>query len=185
MKRSLLSVLDLEIHDFFAYIKTIRYGYRDTLGRLHVLSPADSYNEKDGKYAFSSPEDVVADQCGWCWDVANLIAEYCEFHNIEHKNIFMEYDSEELHQTHTQVFLHFCEKWYEAPDNSSPCVFGASAYSDADTCIAAFVSTFVTYLKSVLKENYRDQNLLVKEFRCPISRGISDEQYLELLRNTT
>ena len=69
----------------------------------------------------------MKDRCGWCWDVANLIVHYCRAHRLEYKSYFMEYRSETLHQTYTQVFVRYGGLWYEAPDNSSPVTFGSGA----------------------------------------------------------
>ena len=38
------------------------------------------------------------------------------------------------------------------------------------------------YLKSVLKENYAAANLLVKEYTRTFPEGISDEEYLSMVR---
>lgn len=184
MLRSLDAVLGLEIHAFFRYIKTLRYGYRDTDGRIHVMNVSDDYGGEKERfpYAFSSPEEVVKDNCGWCWDVANLILVYCRFHGLDCKSYFMEYRTETFHQTHTQIFVRYDHLWYEAPDNSSPATFGSVGFPDLRECVQAFVGPFVSYLKSVLQENYAEENFLLREFSCEIGRGISDDEYLALVR---
>ncbi len=184
MLRSLDKVLQLEIHAFFDYIKTIRYGYRDRKGCVHVMEVSDDYSKQEEcfAYVFSSPEEVVKDRCGWCWDVANLIVCYCRAHGLEYKSYFMEYCSETFHQTHTQVFVHYDGLWYEAPDNSSPVTFGSVGFSDLQKCVLAFSGEFVGYLKSVLQGDYDEKYFLLKEYSCEIRRGISDGEYLALVR---
>lgn len=174
------NVLALEPYSFFHYIKTIRYGYMDGIGRLHF---ADAPDFTVADYVFSSPEEVVRNNCGWCWDVANLIAHYCAHQGIDHRTLFMEYHTPELHQTHTQVFLKLHNLWYPAPDNSSADAFGAGSAGDFPACRDRFVDSFRDYLKYVLKERYDETQLLLRMVETPIPAHISDEEYLELARN--
>lgn len=179
-------VLQLNIRAFFEYVRGISYGYRDAEGKIHHLEVSEDYRKERGNsvYAFSSPEQVVAQNCAWCWDVAELIRCWCEFHALPCKSVFMEYLSPELHQTHVQVFVRFEGRWYEAPDNTSPVPFGSRGFERAEDCIADFVSAFTAYLKGTLKQAYDEKKLTVKEFHCRIPAGISDEVYLELLRGS-
>lgn len=184
MQKSLSQILKTDIRGFFDAVRGIRYGYADTDGKTHPLNVGDNYADQKEKftYAFSSPEAVVKNNCGWCWDVANLIRCYCRHNGLTYKFIFMEYKTADLHLTHTQVFVLFEGKWYEAPDNSSPVAFGETGYDSAETCIASFVSAFSGYLKYTLKDRYDESALLVKESDCDVPAGISDEEYLNLMR---
>ncbi|HJA02856.1 MAG TPA: hypothetical protein H9797_05720 [Candidatus Gallimonas gallistercoris] len=182
---TLQQVLLLDIEEFFCYVKSIRYGYQDTERKIHIISLSDNYADmkERGRYVFSSPEEVVKNNCGWCWDVAELIACYCEYNRIEYKKFFLEYRSSELHQTHTQIFVCHKGQWYEAPDNTSPLNFGEAGCVDAKKCVLTLIESFVAYLKSVLKEKYDEAAFLVKEVTCPVPNGISEEEYLELVRH--
>lgn len=176
----LQTVLSLDLNSFFDFIKTIRYGYQDRRGNLHFECDPD-FAVLD--YIFSSATEVVSNACGWCWDVANLIGVYCEHWDIEHLTLFMEYRTPELHQTHTQVFLKRNRMWYPAPDNSAGFSFGTGAHEDFEACREQFVNTFRDYLKYVLKDRYDESVLLVKSVTKPIPTHISDDDYLELVRN--
>lgn len=167
------------VFDFSEWVKTIRYGYMDAEGKLHFEGDPDfaAY-----RYVFSSPEQVAKNLCGWCWDVANLITEYCKAQGMRYQCLFMEYFTDELHQTHTQVFTEFGGKWYAFPDNSAPEKFGEKGFERLEDCVADFVGQFEAYLKYVLKERYDPQNLLLKEITKPIPVGISDDAYLQLAR---
>lgn len=173
-------VLAMEFHSFFDYVKTIRYGYLDSSGRLHF---ADEPDFTVADYVFSSPEEVVRNNCGWCWDVANLIAHYCAHHGIDHRTVFMEYHTPELHQTHTQVFLKLHNLWYPAPDNSSPDAFGTGSAEDFMECLERFADPFRAYLRCVLQDRYDGAQLLLRTAEKPVPPHISDEDYLKLMRN--
>ena len=174
------TVLSLDIHPFFDYIQTIPYGYRDRGGALHFEGDPDF---KAYEYAFSTAEEVIENNCGWCWDVANLISLYCRRHRIEHNTLFLEYHSPELHQTHTQVFLRKGPMWYPAPDNSAVFSLGAGGRESYEACRDNYADTFREYLHHVLQERYDESKLLIKAVTIPIPGGITDEEYLALVRN--
>ncbi len=178
-RETLDHVLAMNIEDFFCYVKSIRYGYKDQVGNLHFSSDEDFTIHE---YSFSSPEEVVKNNCCWCWDLAELIRLYCAEQGILHKSYFMEYLSDELHQTHTQVFLYYQGGWIAAPDNCLELEFGAPAFDDEDTCVNWFVSMFTDYLQSVLKEKYDVGKLVVKEYSCTFPTDISDDEYLSQIR---
>ncbi len=79
-------ILSMNITDFFRFVKTIKYGYQDTCRQLHYENDLDflSYD-----YIFSPAEEVVKNNCGWCWDVANLIIDYCTTNQIAYKSYFL------------------------------------------------------------------------------------------------
>ena len=90
--KSLNAVLRLPADEFFGYVRGIDYGYMDAEGVVHRISPADNCADQSGApYRFSSPEQVVRNNCGWCWDIAELIRLWCERNNIEYKCVFLEY----------------------------------------------------------------------------------------------
>ena len=176
---SLDSVLAMNIEEFFRYVKSIQYGYKDRSGNLHISDDED-FAVQD--YSFSSPEEIVKNNCCWCWDLAELIRLYCKEHGVPHRAYFMEYLSGELHQTHTQVFLCYQGKWSAAPDNCLGLEFGTPAFGDTEACVAWFASLFTDYLQSVLNEKYDAGKLTVKEYSCTFAPGISDDEYLSRIR---
>lgn len=173
-------IMSLDIEAFFEYVKSLQYGYQDKFGEIHIASDKD-FAVKD--YSFSSPEEIVKTNCGWCWDLAEFIKLYCTRHGIICRSYFMEYFSNELHQTHTQVFLYSQGKWSAAPDNCLGLIFGTPSFNELEDCVQWFLSLFTGYLMSVLKEKYDKENLLIKEYTCSFSAGISDDEYLSQVRN--
>ena len=172
-------IMSLDIEAFFEYVKSLQYGYRDKFGGIHIASDKD-FAEK--AYSFSSPEEIVKNNCCWCWDLAEFIKLYCTRHGIICRSYFMEYFSNELHQTHTQVFLYSQGKWSAAPDNCLGLVFGTPSFNELEDCVQWFLSLFTGYLMSILKEKYDMKNLFVKEYTCAFSAGISDDEYLSQVR---
>ena len=172
-------IMSLDIESFFGYVKSLRYGYQDQSGNIHLASDKD-FAVKN--YSFSSPEQIVNNNCCWCWDLAELIKLYCAKHGIICRSYFMEYLSDDLHQTHTQVFLYSRGKWSAAPDNCLGLSFGVPGFDELESCVKWFEGLFTDNLRSVLKEKYDKSALLVKEYTNVFSAGISDEEYLSQVR---
>ncbi|PWM49919.1 MAG: hypothetical protein DBX39_04155 [Bacillota bacterium] len=84
-------------------------------------------------------------------------------------------------RTHTQVFAKWNGKWCEAPDNTSPVLFGENGYDSAKVCISAFTDLFRAYYE--LGEKYDENHLLVKELRNTVVYGLTDEEYLSIARS--
>lgn len=177
--RTIEEVLQLDVTAFFQYVEAIRYGYRDRSGKLHFTTDED-FTVRE--YAFSSPEDVVENDCGWCWDVAELIKVYCAAHDLPCRSWFMEYFSDDLHQTHTQVFVQFRGKWCPAPDNSIGIHLGEHGFEELDKCVQWFAGWFTDHLRSVLRDRFDEKHLLIKEYTRTFSRGITDDEYLLQIR---
>lgn len=178
-KRTLQRIMALDIRSFFHYVSSIPYGNQDRSGALHFSGDPD-FTVQD--YAFSSPEEIVKNNCCWCWDLAELIRLYCAEHQIPCKAYFMEYRSDALHQTHTQVFLYDQETWSAAPDNCLGLAYGTPRFANLDDCVAWFTGMFTDYLKAVLKKQYDESRLLVKPYSCTFSAGTSEEEYLSRIR---
>ena len=177
--KSLSEILQVSPEDFFAYVSTIRYGYKDRSGKLHFREDADF---SDCNYVFSSCEEIVANHCAWCWEIAELTKQYCAHHNIPCQSWFMEYRSTELHQTHTQVFALYKGKWCPTPDNCLGIKLGEHGSDECEASVQWFTDFFIDYLKAVLKGRYDPKNLFVKEYACSFMSGITDEEYLRQIR---
>lgn len=173
-------ILGLSCKDFFLYIKTIPYGYRDTAGGRHVFAAGAPHTVE--RYAFSSPGEVVRNNCGRCWDVTNLIKCYCAHNGLEWKCYFLEYRAPALHKTHTQVFLRYRGRWYAAPDNTAADGIARRGYAEPEACVDHFADGFTDSLRRMLGPAFDPARLLVKEFGREVPAGISEQEYLALAR---
>lgn len=171
----LKKILSLNIYDFFGYIKSIRYGYKDKDGYLHFITDHDFHNYV---YAFSSPEEIVENNCGWCWDVAQLIKVYCNENKYEYSMLFSEYLSDDYHQTHTQVFMKFDTMWYQCPDNSSEYEFGTYKFVTKNECINDFKESYIGYIKYELGTEFDENCIYFMEYNLDFESGISESEFL-------
>ena len=94
----------------------------------------------------------------------------------------MEYFTEDLHQTHTQVFTEYAGKWYVFPDNSAQEEFGRKGFDLCSDCMTDFVGQFEAYLKYALKDAYDKEKLFLHEISGSVPSGITDEEYLAFAR---
>ena len=74
------------------------------------------------------------------------------------------------------------EKWSPAPDNSLGIQLGEHGFFDLNESVQWFKNFFTDYLKAVLKDKYDEKNLLLKEYSCEFPTGISDDEYLDRIR---
>jgi len=179
MPKKFTEIMMLSPDLFFSYVASIRYGYKDQQGNLHFQ---DEENFTVHDYSFSSSEEVVENNCAWCWEIAELTKQYCIRNSIPYHAWFMEYKSEELHQTHTQVFMLYQEKWCPTPDNSLGIKLGEHGFSDLNKSVQWFKGFFTDYLKAVLKDKYDEKKFLLKEYICEFPKGITDNEYLNRIR---
>ncbi len=170
----------LPLYAFCDFVKTIRYGYRDVKGGLHFADEAN-FTVKD--YHFSLPEQVRSNRCGWCWDVANLIFSYAAKRGLPCTNLFMEYQKDGFHQTHTQCFVQWEGLWYAFPDNTSPEKWGEIfGYACKQEALQAFSADFEAYLRFLRKESYDPSAFHIYEFHVPVLHEMSDEEYMAMAR---
>ena len=141
MPKKFTEIMMLSPDLFFSYVASIRYGYKDQQGNLHFQ---DEENFTVHDYSFSSSEEVVENNCAWCWEIAELTKQYCIRNSIPYHAWFMEYKSEELHQTHTQVFMLYQEKWCPTPDNSLGIKLGEHGFSDLNKSVQWFKAFLLT-----------------------------------------
>lgn len=172
------NILRLNIHDFFSVIQTIQIGYKDQFGFLHYESDDDFL---DSDYYVSSPEEVIHNNCGWCFDITNLIQLYCDYHHMEHTCFFVEYEDESNYISQIQVFLEYEEKWFFAIDNSLRETFGFIAYPTKEACIQSFIQDFKSYLQYHLKESYQEERIFINELSYTLSPGTDFETCLALI----
>lgn len=180
MEQTLDTIYQLPLQNFFAFLKTIRYGYKDQEGKLHFAGDDDF---RKAPYGFSEPWEVVNNRCGWCWDVCQLIKYYCVHNGYPYKTWYFEYSDpeREIHITHTQCFLKREEEWYVCPDNSDPSEFGVlhnPCFEDMiDGMKASYGKNVEAYYKTFCPECY-----LVKEYDLDFASNLSDGDLMEQIR---
>ena len=78
--------------------------------------------------------------------------------------------------------MQYQEKWCPTPDNCLGIQLGEHGFYDLNESVQWFKNYFTDYLKAVLKDKYDENNLLLKEYKCDFPAGITDDEYLERIR---
>ena len=179
---NLSELFQMSVPDFFAYVQTVAYGYRDTENRLHGVDEA--FDPGTFPYAYSTPEEVVQNGVGWCWDVCQLIKEYFRKNDCPCKTYYFEYYNreKEQHQTHTQCFAHYDGQWTVCPDNSDPEPFGTRKNASLDRLIAEYQHDFFEFCAAVFGP-LDPKCQLVKSFDLSFSSGMTDEALMQAIRD--
>ena len=179
LQNDLDDILSLHLNEFFDYICSIRYGYKDRNNNLHFLGDEDF---KKYQYSFSTPEQIIDNNCGWCWDLSELIKLYCRKNGIACKSFFLEYLSNDFHHTHTQVLACINGKWSACPDNSMGTKINNPDFNTLEECFKWMKDSYIEYLKYVLDDNFDNLKLSVKEYDCIFNKNITEDEYLNLIR---
>ena len=78
LQNDLDDILSLHLDEFFDYVRSIRYGYKDQNNDLHFLTDEDF---KKYEYSFSTPGQIIHNDCGWILvNLLNYIVEKMELH---------------------------------------------------------------------------------------------------------
>ena len=171
-------ILDLNIFDFFSIVQTIRNGYKDTENQYHYEEDYDFY---DYEYQVSSPNEVIDNNCGWCFDISNLIHAYCDYNDLEHTSLYIEYDEDSNYISQIKDFIQYKDQWYFAPDNSIKETFGFIAYPTKEACVQSFIDDFKSYLEYYLKDKYNADRLNINQFNYMFTKGNTFETCLDLI----
>ena len=180
LQNDLDDILSLCLDEFFDYVCSIRYGYKDQNNDLHFLGDDDF---KKYQYSFSTPEQIIHNNCGWCWDLSELVKLYCRKNGIACKSFFLEYLSNDFHHTHTQVLACINGKWSVCPDNSMSTKINNPDFNTLEECFKWMKDSYIEYLKYVLQDNFDKLKLTVKEYKCIFSQNMTEDEYLNLIRN--
>ncbi|MBQ9535405.1 MAG: hypothetical protein IJU78_06150 [Clostridia bacterium] len=173
------AVYSLSLSDFLAYLKTVDYGYKDVNGVIHT---GEEFDFEKYPYAFSSPAEVTANSCAWCWDICELIRDYCRHNGIPVSTWFYEYQSGAIHQTHTQAFIKTEGQWYPAPDNSDPHLLSDFTGKRYDEVIKEFQGYFRDFIRHITGGEADESRFLFREYGGGLKSGMSDEDVLRHLR---
>ena len=179
MRKTLNDVLSLSLSDFLKYIKTVDYGYKDLYGKIHI---GKDFDLAAYPYTFSSPAEVVSNNCAWCWDICELIRDYCSYHGIPVSVWFYEFNDNEIHQTHTQAFIELEQLWYPFPDNSDPHSIEDFQGKALDEVCKEFQGYFIDFIQHICQSTPKTNGFIFNEYDRRLKAGMSDEEVLSLLR---
>ena len=181
---TLQALFDLSVSEFFQFVKTIAYGYRDTRGAVHVLSEVmETVDASAWPYAYSTPQDILETSVGWCWDVCQLIKAYCQANGMPCRTYYLEYfdPAKGQHQTHAQCFAHDGGAWVLCPDNTDPEPFGTRTNASLEALVKELAGDFFDFCTAQFG-SLDPACQLVKAFDLQFPAGMGDEALMAAIR---
>ena len=160
--------------DILKMMNDIEYGWVDINSKVHK----EINEEFANNYVLQSPEEVLKNKVGVCWDQVELEREY--FKNIAYdtKTFFIVHYDDEKCPTHT--FLTFKKEnshfWFE---HSWEKFRGIHEYKSLDELLKDVQNKFIT---NELNNNYQIENLIIREYQKP-QYGISVQEFYRHCEN--
>ncbi len=145
-------------------LNDISYGWIDNENNIHTI-----VNEQFSKnYKLQSPEEILTNKVGVCWDQVELERYLFEKENIPIKTFFIcHYDNDKC-PTHTFLVYEKNKKYYWF-EHSWEIFRGIHEYNSINDLLFDIKEKFIKY---ELNNNYNSNNLLLREYKKP-KYGIS------------
>lgn len=147
----------------------IKYGWIDKNGNKHY----DVDDDFSTNYSLQSPEEILVNKVGVCWDQVELERYYLENNNVYVQSYFIVYYDEDKCPTHT--FLTY-EKdgyfyWFE---HAWVLFSGIHRYNNLQELLLDVKNKFIKY---ELNNNYDYDNLIIYNYNKPKSHINVQEFY--------
>lgn len=167
-----------ELLDFMN--KNIKYGYLGKNGKIYHEDDTDFNSKWYSEYVLESPNDVLNNLCGNCFDQVELEREWFLKHNYEIKTIFEMVKLEYKNNYQMHAFLVYKDKsnnwnWFENAD------FNNRGIYTFNTLESLLKFQHEKYLELLKKSNIKDEEkdkIIITEFTKPKEK-ICVYEYLE------
>lgn len=132
------------------YMKSIQYGWLDSKGDIHIV---DSEINPD-TYILQTPEQVMQNKIGVCWDQVELERMFFEANNINYETYFIVYYDGDKCPTHTFLIYEINNEWYWF-ENSYEKYRGIRKYKTKDKLLKDVKNKFLNdlFIKNINKDN--------------------------------
>ena len=154
--------------EIMSFLEQIEYGWVDDEKKKHLI--VDETFSK--KYRLQSPQEVIENKIGVCWDQVELERYYFKGYQNIKTYFIVHYDNDKC-PTHTFLtyqkdnkyywFEHAWEKWK-----------GIHEYSSLEELLLDVKEKFIL---DELKNNYNKNNLCLYEYKKPKSNITVEEYY--------
>lgn len=151
-----------KLKEILNQLNDIEYGYVDKNQNIHSDDVKNWDSNFGNKYRLQSPEELIKNKYGLCWDQVELERYYLEQKNIESKSYFIiAYDGNH-EQTHTFIVVKE-DKYYWLEHSWQP-YRGIHEYNSLSDLLNDVKTEFE---KSVELQNIKDYDLVIYEYSKP------------------
>ena len=150
-------------------MEKIEYGWLDKKNNKHYKID----NSFCDNYILQSPQEIIQNKLGVCWDQVELERYYFKNNNLNIKTYFLVYYDNDKCPTHT--FLIYKENnkfyWFE---HSWEKYRGIYEYNNLTNLLLDVRNKFI---KDELDDSYIDSNLIIYEYQKPLSHICTTDFY--------
>lgn len=157
---------DLEIMDLMS---NIEYGWLDLNGNKNI----DTYNSFASKYILQSPQEVMKNKIGVCWDQVELERYYFKKNTWSIKTYFIIYYDGDKCPTHTFLTYKKDNKYYWF-EHSWEKFKGIHEYNFQEELLQDVKNKYIKY---ELNNNYIEENIVIYQYMKP-QYNISARQFI-------
>ncbi len=157
----------------------VNYGYYTKQGKVHLLGEEDFNDEWEDNYILSSPEDVIKNRAGTCWDLVELEREWFTRNGYEVKSFYemviVPYEND--YETHSFLAYKDKDNWYyfEFSDFENRGIY------KFDTLEDLLINVHNRYLDNLKKYNLNDKEkecIVLNEYKKP-KEHCSSKEYID------
>jgi hypothetical protein len=152
----------------------IEYGFLDTVNKLRRITDDDFWDNFMKDYVLQTPEQVLQNQTGVCWDQVELARKLFAEKNISVKTYFICYYDGKL-PAHTILTFEDGDKvyWFES---SWPGYIGISPYNSLKELLQNLKQKFIASDFNGIPPDYDHQKLRLHEYKQP-EYGIGVDEF--------
>ena len=159
--------------------KHVNYGYYTKNGIVHLMGEEDFNEEWENNYILSSPEDVINNKVGNCWDLVEFEREWFTSNGYEVKSFYEMVNVAYENDYETHSFLAYKDKknWYyfEFSDFENRGIY------EFDSLEELLENVHNRYLDNLKKYNLNDKekaSIILNEYEKP-KEHCSSKEYIE------
>lgn len=143
-------------------LNDIEYGFVDSNKNIYPDSLKDWSSNFSELYRLQSPEELIKNKYGVCWDQVELERFYLAKKNIESKSYFIiAYDNKQ-EPTHTFIVVK-ADKYYWLEHSWEP-YRGVHEYNSLNELL---IDVKIKFEESLKKQNVRDYKIAIYEYDKP------------------
>lgn len=165
---------DLNDKNIMKLMKEIKYGWLDKYNNIHYIIDENFSKE----YKLQSPEEILKNKVGVCWDQVELERYYFEKINYKTTTYFLVYYNDSKCPTHT--FLVYKKNdnfyWFE---HSWEKYQGIHKYNSIEELLKDVKNKFI---KSELRGSCVEENIIIREYLKPKS-GLNLSEFFNHCEN--
>ena len=164
--------------------QNIKYGFVDYDNVIYTLDNENFGPLADEKWHLSSPERLLKDKYGMCWDQVELERDWFSKHNYNFKTYFIHFEYPcHFYSTHTFLIYEDNNKWY-CFENANEKYNGIYEFTNLEDALKYQKNINITENKKNYPVTEKELKLMhIYEYDKP-TLEISEQDYIEYILNT-